>query len=434
MHVFSKLRNKAFWTLDRLKGGGISRNLKDIENSLETLNFKELQNKNEKVINTLLKKAVEESSFYSNYKDFGSLQDFPVVNKGIIKDNFNAIYIKQSKKENLNEVSTSGSTGTPFKIYQCKNKQIRNTADTLYFSKDAGFTLGEKLLYLRLWSKYYRKSKIIASLQNIEQIDVEALDDKKMKELINKIENTKYSMGWLGYSSGFEKICRYLEKNNLNKVDCAINSIIAISEPITDIVKEKMGYYFNCPAVSRYSNVENGIIAQQTKNNNNFKINWASYIVEVLDMDSDRPVNKGDLGRIVVTDLYNLSTPMIRYDTGDVGAFGELDDTEFPVLETIHGRMADILKSTSGKVVSPFVIHTTLYDYPELEQFQIIQNDVKDYVLRINCVSTAFAKEDEFIKYYMKILGDDANLELEFVNEVPILKSGKRKVVVNNMG
>lgn len=433
MYIGVKLRKTAFWTLDYLKGGRIKSHLKDIENSLDELSFEQLKCKNEKVLKKLLSTVVENSSFYSKYTNFVNLQDFPVLNKIDIKENFDLINIKQVNKADLNKVSTSGSTGTPFTIYQSREKQIRNTADTLYFSKDSGFTLGEKLLYLRLWSNYYKKNKITAYLQNIEQIDIEDLDDEGIEVLINKLEKNKTPMGWLGYSSGLEKICKYLERNNSNKINCKVNSIIAMSEAVSDIVKQKMEYYFNCPTVSRYSNVENGIIAQQTKNSNRFKINWASYIVEVLEMDSDRPAKNGELGRIVITDLYNFSTPMIRYDTGDVGVFGKNYHNGFPVLETIHGRVSDMLIDSSGKVISPFIVHTTIYEYSELEQFQVIQNGKKDYVLKVNCKNEKFTREADFLKFYKSILGEDAVLKLEYVKELPILKSGKRKVVVNNV-
>lgn len=36
-----------------------------------------------------------------------------------------------------------------------------------------------------------------------------------------------------------------------------------------------------------------------------------------LKMDSDEPAEDGELGRIVITDLYNYAFPILRYDNGD---------------------------------------------------------------------------------------------------------------------
>lgn len=34
-------------------------------------------------------------------------------------------------------------------------------------------------------------------------------------------------------------------------------------------------------------------------------------------MDSDEPAEPGELGRIVITDLFNYAFPILRYDNGD---------------------------------------------------------------------------------------------------------------------
>ena len=95
-----------------------------------------------------------------------------------------------------------------------------------------------------------------------------------------------------------------------------------MSEGLDAIGKSEIEQAFKTKVFSRYSNVENGIIAQQTdKSFDYYFINSASYYVEILEMDLDVPVLKGELGRIVVTDLFNDAMPFIRYDTGDIGKY-----------------------------------------------------------------------------------------------------------------
>jgi phenylacetate-CoA ligase len=59
---------------------------------------------------------------------------------------------------NRYEAVTSGSTGTPFKVFHDKNKKNRNSADTIYFAKRAGFSVGDKLIYLKIWSENNKKA------------------------------------------------------------------------------------------------------------------------------------------------------------------------------------------------------------------------------------------------------------------------------------
>lgn len=429
----NKIRNWGFWTLGALTGSRTKIELNDIKDSFGLSSFELLQHKNLVVLRGLLQTAVNSTEYYKAYKNFNSLEDFPVVNKSIIKANFDQINILTKDSPQLKSVSTSGSTGTPLKVYQTKRKNHRNTADTLFFANSSGFNLGDKLLYLRLWAAYYKKMPIVAKLQNIEQIDVEDLKDSYIAELLTKLQRDKSRKGWLGYPSGYERICKYLDKINSKPLDCNIKSIIAMSESLNDHVRSKMEYYFQAPIVSRYSNVENGILAQQMPGNKNFTINWASYIIEILDMKKDIPVKNGEIGRIVVTDLHNLATPFIRYDTGDVGAMSVSPESknDFPMLSNLQGRITDMLYNTNGEIINAFVIYNNLYRYPEINQVQFIQKTTKDYVFKINCETSVFKREAEFVSFFKNYLGRDANVTVEYVHEVPLLKSGKRKIILN---
>ncbi|SNY99614.1 phenylacetate--CoA ligase family protein [Flagellimonas pacifica] len=424
----NNLRNKLFWQLDYLKGSPIGNNLKNIE-ELFGLSFEELKIRNKVQLNKLLEIASTQTDFYKAYIGSQRLEDFPVVNKTIIKENFENINIPIAKENKAHSVSTSGSTGTPFKILQSTCKKNRNSADTIFFAGQSGFTIGERLLYLRLWAAYYRKPRFLAWMQNIDQLDVEELDDTAMSKLVEELIRDKQSKAWLGYPSGFLKLCNFLDVNGYEPLKSNVKSIIAMSEPLDSHVRERMEYYFQCPVVSRYSNVENGIIAQQRPNEDNFAINWASYHIEVLDMEYDRPASYGEPGRIVVTDLYNFATPMIRYDTGDVGIMN-IGDDGFPMFSSIQGRITDLLTNTEGEIVNPFIIYTNLYKYPELEQVQLIQKSESDYVFKVNS-KRVFDREEEFLAFFGLYLGEGANISIEYVSEIPLLKSGKRKIIVN---
>lgn len=429
MSLANTLRSHLFWVIDALKGNGIKHHLKDIEHSFGVSSFELLQRKNAKLLNELLLLATKQTEFYKKYANFKSLEDFPVVNKAVIKNNFDQINILPNNTSGIIKVSTSGSTGTPFRINQTQDKKTRNTADTLYFADLSGFKIGHKLLYLRLWAAYYKKPYLLAHAQNINQIDVEDLTDDYLDKLFKKLQKDKSPKGWLGYPSGFEKICNYLEKINSSPIEANIQSIIAMSEPLSKEIRDKMAYYFKNPVVSRYSNVENGIIAQQLPNEDNFTINWASYHVELVDLEKDIPVKLGQLGRIVVTDLYNKATPMIRYDTGDVGSFS-ISEKGFPVFNVIQGRITDILRNPKGEIVNPFVIYNNLYRFPELNQVQLIQKATNDYLFKLN-IREDFHREQEFIAFFKTYLGKDANINTEYVTDIPLLKSGKRKIIVS---
>lgn len=426
----NKLRNAAFWFLDTLNGGPIKKELQDIQHSHSLPSFELLQKKNEERLKHLLDTVVDHSFYYQDFKGYESLEDFPVMNKNSIKENLDALEIRSPQKNKVHTVFTSGSTGTPFMIRHTQQKKHRNTADTLYFAGRAGFTLGDKLLYVRQWNKKLRKGKIKAFLQNIEQIEVDDLTPTYIENVLQRLQKDKSPKGWLGYPSALEKICDHLDNIKSRPLECNIKSIIGMSENLPGHVRSRMWYYFNTPMVSRYSNFENGIIAQQDTHSDHFVVNWASYIVEILDFEKDTPVREGELGRIVVTDLFNFATPMIRYDTGDVGAMIHSNAHPFPVLKTVEGRKTDILINTEGKMISPYAFMSILIDFSEINQVQYIQIDKKQYTIKIN-TKVPFRKEAKFVEAFKSIVGKSAEVSVEYVDQIPLLSSKKRKLTRN---
>ena len=183
--------------------------------------------------------------------------------------------------------------------------------------------------------------------------------------------------------------------------------------------------------VSRYSNEENGVLGQDEGENNVFPINEADYIVEILDEDGNE-VKDGIQGRIVVTDLFNYAMPMIRYDTGDFAAVEvrEVNGRKKRCLTNFSGRKVDVIFNTKGKALSPYTITNHMWSFPDVTQFQVIQTGEKQYRLKLNVPKT-FARETEVIELMKQLLGQDAEIVMERVDEIPVLASGKRRYIVN---
>lgn len=426
---FEKIRFHLFWILDFIKGSPVKKHLNDISNTLK----KPDNNAIEANLSKILNHAIQTTKFYNTLSPGSKLIDFPVINKAVIRESFNSFL---SDKFDLNElipVVTSGSTGTPFKVYHDKKKKFRNNADTIFFASMAGFNIGDRLIYMKIFAKQKMASPFHYWMQNIQPVDVIKLNDKQIDELINRMENSSASFGFLGYSSALELLCHYLDKNRKDRVRAIVKSIISMSEGLNDYTKSTMEKFFGVPVLSRYSNLENGIIAQQTlKDDPLFLINTASYHVEILKIDADEPAKDGDLGRIVVTDLFNYTMPMIRYDTGDIGAIATV--SKYPgrkYFSKIEGRKLDMLYDTKGNIVSSYIMYKNMWQYTEIKQYQLIQEGEKEYLFKINA-ENSFKKESQLVDEFKSYLGSDASFKVEYVNEIPLLGSGKRRKLVNN--
>lgn len=431
MNLFPTLRSNSFWILDKLKGGIINNHFQEIKYVLETESF--IKSYSEGKLKKLLKHAIESTPFYKNYENFNSIHNFPVIDKTIIRENFESFRSDQFKEKELIKLTTSGSTGTPFQVFQDKNKKARNTADTLYFAEKTGYQLGQKLYYLKIWSDANRKNPLQSFFQNIEMVDVILLDDETISGFLEKLKKERHPFGIIGYASAIEQVCQYLKRNSFKEIKSQLVSAIAISETLNQFTKDTFAECFGISLVSRYSNVENGILAQQCNHSSNeFHINVASYLIEIFDLEKDIPVPEGQIGRIVLTDYFNYGMPLIRYDTGDIGSIALESNCEFktPVLNRLEGRQLDLLYNTKGELVSSLLVYKNMWKYTEIKQYQLIQKGVKDYTLRLS-LDQPFERSIEITKEFNNYLGEDANIHFEYVNEIPLLESGKRRKVIN---
>lgn len=432
--LINYLRNILFWFLDSIKGGYIRKQIKEIKYSVIHPESSNSENLKKKYIDKLLIHATNSTPYYSSYKNFNSIQDFPVINKVIIQQNFDKFQSTEYKDKDNFKVSTSGSTGVPFFLYQDKNKRRRNHSDVIYFLKESGFKIGNRLYELEVWRGHNEKDRLKAWLQNTIQFDISKLTDKRIESFIELLKNDKQSKKtMLGFASSYEMIAQYMERNNIFLNNLGLTSAVANSEYLNPYTKTTLGKHLNTQILSRYSSEEIGIIAQQTLNSpNSFVINHASYVVEVLQFDNNESVKPGEFGRIVVTDLFNFAMPIIRYDTGDIAKLG-INDEGVIQLDEIEGRKMDVIYDSDGNLISSFVVYTKFYKYYHLlKQYQFIQQSEKDYEVKLNVQGNTFAFEDDLIAIIKSDFGEDSNVTITYVDEIPPLSSGKRRKVVNN--
>jgi len=384
----------------------------------------------------IIEHAVTTTDFYRQFSKNIPLERLPVVNKDVIRRQQHKFLSSTYNKNQLITMRTSGSTGMPFVSYQDLAKKCRVHGEVIYYSEKAGYAVGKNLVYLRALTEHNRKSRLKQWLQNQTLIDITNLTDNKIEEVFSALRRvTKSGSMLLSYASTFDVICDYFRRNGHAIAEGTnITGIVSSSEMLFDTTRESIEKAFSCRVFSRYSNQENGIIGQDDSENNVFILNEANYFVEILDFDADVPVPNGTVGRIVLTDLYNKAMPLIRYDTGDIGCltYVNRNGTRKKAISSFAGRKMDIIYDTSGGRISAYAIANHFWAFPEIRQYQFIQETPVQYRIKLN-LRDRFKREQEMTNMLKEFLGKDAVLIFERVDEIPALSSGKRKYVVNGM-
>ncbi len=430
MSIRSYYLRKLFWFQDFRQGGVLWKEYKDI---------RRIYHGGDRIalLDHMLKYTVKNVPFYKNFK-YITLQDFPIVSKKIINENYEKFLVSPKnipgQKGELHIQKTSGSTGIPFLIPQDTKCRLRRLA-TIKFENDLlGFHSFEPLLHLRATSHYWKGFlDKYDKKTNIWYSDNSNLTEERLKTIINIIRANKIKFV-RGYMTTLDFIADYLIKYNITLSSKPL--FISVGELLTESLRKKIVYDLKCNIVSQYATEENGIFGTSlvNKEGTTIKLNRANCIIEILKLDSDQPAKDGEIGRIVVTDLINHAMPLIRYDTGDLAAVGNRCADGYPsLLINLSGRKTDLITRVDGSYVDFYnSIPKEIFLNTDIKQWQFIQEDEKIYTLRLSLAQETASIDEKYVTDNIKkIIGDSAIINFDYVNEIPVLDSGKRRSVIN---
>lgn len=158
--------------------------------------------------------------------------------------------------------------------------------------------------------------------------------------------------------------------------------------------------------------------------------------IEIVD-DDGLVLPAGELGNIVVTDLYNRVHPLIRYQLGDRGML--LDEgcpcgVSLPLMAKPEGRTTDVLRLPSGKIMN-HRLFSMFSEFPEsVQQFQIHQR--ADYSIKIKVIPgaspDALSQIDRAVSVLRDRVGGEVEVRTVIVDSLPYV-GGKLKYVTSDV-
>lgn len=231
----------------------------------------------------------------------------------------------------------------------------------------------------------------------------------------------------IGYSSMWDAIANYIYAGKAGSCAFDLSSIMAEAEGLKERTRRILMDYFGCSVYSRYGNEECGTMAQEDGSEHGHLLNTASYYYEILKMDKDEPADDGEIGRVVITDLFNYAFPIIRYENGDLAVRETLPDGHV-YLKDVVGRKVDMLYTTDGKMVNWLRALIFIKEYNDIKQFQVVQEDYTHFTWVLNTENHTY--EDVIVRESKEVFGEDAEFRFEYVDEIPKLESGKTQMTV----
>jgi phenylacetate-CoA ligase len=435
-HILSKYL--FYYPVTLLKGEYVQKYLKMYTKNqhLEYNNLKELQ---DNYLTDILKYASQNSPYYEkiigNNCNISNFRKIPFLTKKALIENINQICTKESKGAAVK--TTGGSTGEPVKLFKNADALARERAATWRSYAWAKIYIGDR--QARFWGIPHSKknaqiAKIIDFISNRKRVSAFNLTT----ESLNYYHKTflKFKPKYLyGYVSVIRSYSAHIKQNNLPPLP-SVQSIVTTSEVLSSTDRLFIESVWGVKVFNEYGCGEVGSIAHECEYGS-MHIMTDNLYLEIVD-SAGYPIETGE---VVVTDLFNLATPLIRYKIGD---FATLDNSEcpcgrrLPVLKEIHGRMYDIIKTKGGKSVHPeafiYIFEEIQQKFQAFNQFQIVQKTIEN--IDINFIATPKwdVSLEEIIrqKISAKI---DSNFKLNFIPVTQINRepSGKMRVVKSHI-
>ncbi len=336
-------------------------------------------------------------------------------------------------------ISTSGSTGEPFVCYADRSQLEFRWAATLRSQEWTGYRFGDPTV--RLWHQTLGMTKAQvfkefgdAFFANRSFIPVFEMSDAKLEEMMRLIERVKPVL-IDGYAEAFDFLAQYITARG--GLDFRPKALISSAQTLPRKSREVIEKAFGCKVYDKYGSREFSGIAYESEAHNGHLVVAEGYIVELL-VDG-RPAKPGEVGEIVITDLNNYCMPFIRYRIGDLAeAISQEPSTcgrGLPRIGDIQGRVQSIIQGTDGHFVPGAFFYHVLkeYDYA-IKGFQVVQDEpgaIRFFVVKGSRYSDDTL--DQVKVLIRKFLGDELRIDVEFVDNIEMVRTGKRLASVSKL-
>jgi phenylacetate-CoA ligase len=215
-----------------------------------------------------------------------------------------------------------------------------------------------------------------------------------------------------------------------------LRAVWTLSEQVDDSLRAACLESFGCRIVSNYTAGETGYIALQCPLGRGYHVMSEVIHVEILDADG-LACAPGEIGRVVVTPLYNYAMPLLRYELGDEAEVGAACacGRGLPVLSRIVGRIENYLTLKTGERRPVHLSHRRISAIREIREFQLAQTGPDRIELRLAVWAPLKHKDLALLNDIMdKSFGTDFAWQIVYLDVIPKTASGKLLQFVNAVG
>ena len=368
----------------------------------------------------------------------GNLSLIPLLTKEEIRINYYGMIAENIPSSEVRNNSTSGSTGESLFFLTDHSRERGMCRDVIKLITKEWCNVSPFAKRGSLWGasfdappietiagklRCFFRPHLFISAYNLSQLDMAKAADKLKKFKPDLLTS---------YPSPLEHFCRFCMNNRIKFP--SIKAIICSAEQLFDHQRELFTQAFGVPVYNRYGCREFGDIAMECDRHAGLHILTDRVFLEVVRSDGF-PCEYDEIGEIVITDLDNYAMPFLRYRIGDLGCLTNNTCScgrGYPMLKKIQGRVFDLVHTPSGRTISgTFWTLLTRFVSKKIKAFQIVQENIDCITVKIQTFCNRLSNNEEnLLKRKIFEVAPDLVVSIEYVEEIPLTHSGKRKFVI----
>ena len=372
----------------------------------------------------------------SSVKSISELEKLPFLTKEVIRANTESM--KNTQAQGLARFNTGGSSGEPLIFFLGNERVSHDVAAKWRATRWWNVDIGDPEIVV--WGSPIElgtQDKLRAirdTLMRTELLPAFEMSAEKVDGFIRRIREKKPRM-LFGYPSAISHIAKRAKETGIQLDDLGLRVVFCTSERLYDHQRQVISEAFGCPVANGYGGRDAGFIAHECPAGG-MHITAEDIIVEIVDTTGNL-VSPGEIGEIVVTHMATSEFPFVRYRTGDIGSLSTdkcACGRGLPQLKSIEGRSTDFLVARDGTVMHGLALIYVIRDVQGVKTFKIVQESLdKTSVLLTIDATYQDASTQSIADGLRRRLGQDVEIQIDIVNEIPAERSGKFRYVISRV-
>lgn len=352
--------------------------------------------------------------------------------------------IPVSKKKNIRDLPLEKTVATNIDLNNCFRWNTSGSSGvtmTVYWEKKA--MLMQHILYPLLQLNYGVKitdRQVVIGADWVPIHPIQKMGIFKTKRIspfdklntqIKKIQ--KFDPKTMtAYPSCARVLAKEIKDRNIHGIE--MRSIFTGGETLDQYTRRLIENTFEAEIFDCYGANEVGAVSIECAKHCGYHIFEDLVIFEVL-RDGEQ-ASVGEEGEITVTNLTNHAMPFIRYNVEDQGSLIEDQcscGNSFPLMKISQGRKSDVIHLSDGRVISALAVYCRLPYASGIKQFQVVQEGLDKFAVKIMKETTFTNKTSEEIKQTLRSLLGDVEIDVVAVDNIRKEKTGKSRQFISKV-